>query len=516
MRRLTIVLLLLAGSAFGDELAQFERRADMNPDDAAAQFNWAVKAREAKKYPAALKAVKRVVALAPKDAVARELQGQLLFESGDEAGAVKALEACLELDPKRGGAWALLARLYGAREDKESLKKAAAAFESAAKLSPSNAKLVLNQGVIQSKLGDDKKALALFEKAAKMPGGEAPSARFLCQLYNLGGDNKKAEAACLKAALQEGASAETFYYLGFAQSRLGKKAEALKSFQRSVGINAAYAPALYSLGFASYEAGELGQALAHFQAAIKAKEGDYPEAQFNAAVVLGDLGRWPEAAEIYRGMLRKDPANADAKANLAYVVETGGEALLNQGKDSYEAGDFASAAKAWKLALELDPENATAKEFLGRVKKRTAQQDSAGAARKAAAKAVALRLKGEDEKVKKDGLAAFKAGNWSAAARLLDFYSRKHPKDAGVKASLYQAKSRLLSAKPAGGAPAKAASGEALKKQYFEGVDSYLEGNLPKAIGIWKKILAADPGHLDARRSLSQAEVELAALQKKK
>jgi hypothetical protein len=33
---------------------------------------------------------------------------------------------------------------------------------------------------------------------------------------------------------------------------------------------------------------------------------------------------------------------------------------------------------------------------------------------------------------------------------------------------------------------------------------------------VWKKILAADPGHLDAKRSLSQAEVELVALQKKK
>ena len=59
-------------------------------------------------------------------------------------------------------------------------------------------------------------------------------------------------------------------------------------------------------------------------------------------------------------------------------------------------------------------------------------------------------------------------------------------------------------------------SGDALKKQYFEGVDAYLEGDLPKAIGIWKKILAVEPGHLDAQRSLSQAEVELVALQKHK
>ncbi len=31
-------------------------------------------------------------------------------------------------------------------------------------------------------------------------------------------------------------------------------------------------------------------------AAIKAKQGDYPEAQYNAGVVLGDMGRWEEAA----------------------------------------------------------------------------------------------------------------------------------------------------------------------------------------------------------------------------
>lgn len=560
MRAMLMLLVFLMPGAglLADDLAQYERKADMNPDDPAAQFNYAIKAREAKNYKAALKAVNRVVALEPKDAQALELKGQLQLESGDASGARETFEKCVKLDARRGNAWALLAKLYASKDDKESLKKAAAAFESASKANPKNVKLVINQGVVVSKLGDDKKALSLFEKASKMEGGAAPASKYLCQLYNVSGENKKAEAACLAASQDPAASAETFYYLGFAQSRLGKKEAALKSFEKSVAANPEYAPALYSLGFTDYEAGKLAEALRHFQGAVEAKGGEYPEAQFNAAVVLGDLGRWTEAADIYRRMLKKDPKNEDASANLDYVVATGTEALLNQGKDAYESGEFETAAKAWKQALVLDSENATAKEFLARIKVKSAKQDSAGAARKAARKAVTAKLKSEDARVLKDGMAAFKAGKMGAAVRLLDFYVRKHSSDKAALQTLYKAKGQLrqqvddllsqagrkLVADDKAGAKAdlqqalvldpgnaranmmltqitgsqgsQKVSAEALKKNYFQGVDAYLDGDLPKAIGIWKKILESDPGHLDARRSLSQAEVELAALQKKK
>lgn len=560
MRRLLMAFALLSAAAAlrADEMSQFERKAEMNPNDASAQFNWAVKASEAKNYKAAIKAINRVVELSPKDAQALELKGQLLAQSGDDKGALAAWEKCVALDPKRSRAWANLAKLYAAKEDKESLKKAAAAFEAAAKGDPKNFKLLMNQGVISSKLGDDKKALALFEKASKMEGGAAASAKYLCQLYNVSGDNKKAEVACLAASADPKASAETFYYLGFAQSRLGKKEASLASFQKSVELNGSYAPALYSLGYSDYEAGRLPDALKHFQGAVDAKGGDYPEAQFNVAVVLGDLGRWTEAADIYRKILKKDSENQDAKANLDFVIETGTEALLNRGKDSYEAGEFETASKAWKQALELDPENSTAKEFLAKIKSKSAKQDSASAARKAVRKAVVSKLKSEDEKVLQGGLAAFKAGKLGQAVKLLDFYARKHPDSKAALQSLYKAKSQLsqqvddllqqagrslagadkpgakaliakalaldpgsarankMLAQVTGSEGTEKASAEQLKKQYFTGVDAYLDGDLPKAIGIWKKILEADPGHLDARRSLSQAEVELVALQKKK
>jgi tetratricopeptide (TPR) repeat protein len=509
-----LLLLLSCGGLRADDLSAFERKAEMNPSDPAAQFNWAVKAMQAKNYKAALKAAGRVTELEPKNAVAQELKGQILAETGDTDAALKSLNESVKLDPRRAGAWSLMARLYGAKDDKESLKKAAAAFENASKANPKNAKLVLNQGVILSKLGDDKKALLLFEKASKMEGGAAPAARYLCQLYNVQNANAKAEAACSLAVQDPAASAETWYYLGFAQSRLGKKSEAEKSFEKSVELNASFAPALYSLGYVDYEAGRLDSALKRFESAVEARKGNYPEAQFNVAVVLGDLGRWTQAAGIYRKILKKDSKNEDAQANLAFVVESGSEFFLNEGKDSYEGGDFDAASKAWKNALELDPDNAPAKEFLAKVKKSSAKSESASAARKQARQAVASKLKSEDEKVLKEGLAAAKNRQWAQAVKLLDFYSRKHPKDASARTALYKAKSELLQSKPS--APKAAVSAAALKKQYFDGVDSYLEGDLPKAIGIWKKILAADPGHLDARRSLSQAEVELAALQKKK
>ena len=207
----------------------------------------------------------------------------------------------------------------------------------------------------------------------------------------------------------------------------------------------------------------------------------------------------------------------------------------------------------------LDPGNQTALDFLKRVKsKTTAKQKSALAAKRLARKAVASRLKSEDEKILKQGLAAAKDGKLSQAVRLLDFYVRKNPGNKQAAQAFFKAKSELgqevedllqragrmlvdndkdgakqlidkalaldpdntrankMLAQVTGSQGVLEVSQDALKKSYFEGVDAYLDGDLPKAIGIWKKILAVDPGHLDAQRSLSQAEVELSALQKHK
>lgn len=553
-----IFIFLLSPGLKADDLDSYARTADMNPNDPGAQFNYAVKALQAKDFKDAEKAASKVVTLSPKDAQARQLLGEILGLEGDSEGAQKSLEACVQLDPHNSKAWSLLAKIYSGASDHATLEKAADAFAQAAKGDPQNVRLIVNQGLIFAKLGDSSKATLLFEKADGMPGGEALADRYLCQLYNMSGNQKKAAESCLKASQDPSAGGEVFYYLGFAQNSEGQKEAARQSFLKALDINPDYGPAQDSMGYLEYEAGHLEPALKYFQAAASSGSGDDAEAYFNVAVVLGDLGRWVDAAGIYRKLLKKDPQNKDAQANLDFVVRSGVEAFLNQGKDAYEGGNFDDAAKAWKQVLALDPENSTAKDFLSKVKVQNNQSQSAQAAQQAARSAAASTFKTEDAQVLRDGLKALDEGHLGAAVRLLDFYCRKHPEDGKALQNLYKAKSELgqqvgdlleqagrdLAANDKAGAKSLVhraltldpgssrantmlaqleghqdqaqANTEELKKRYFLGVDAYLDGNLPKAIEIWKKILAEDPGNLDARRSLSQAQLELAALEKKK
>ncbi len=556
---LGLLALFIAPAAFAKtQLESVEDQAEMNPDNPDAWFNFAGVALQMGKPDIAAKAVKKLVALAPKDALAWELKGQIHMAQGKEDEAVEAYHKAVDLNSKLASAWAQLAKLQAQKGDPDSLQGALKAFEMAYKSNPKDIKLLLNQGVIAGKLGDDKKALKIFEKAEGLPGGKELAARYLCQLYAKTGETKSAEKACEKASKSDKAGAETLYNLGYAQSRNGKKEQARKSYQKAVGIDGQFAPALYSLGLLEYEAGNLKKALEIFQTASASRQGDYPEAQYATAVVLGDLGDWKKAAGLYRDILKKDSDNEDAKANLAYVVESGSEALLNRGKDLYQEGQYDEAVAAWKGVLELDGSNKDAAEFLAKAKKKSVKSSAALAAKKDAKTQVASKLKSQDAKVLVDGRAALKKGDLAAAVRLLDFYVKKNPGDKKAASDFYKAKTqrnqqvdeylqvagrelvndnkakakevllKVLALDPAnqraekmmaqvtGSASQAKVSAEALKKQYFQGVDAYLDGDLAKAIGLWKGVLDKDANHLDARRSLSQAELELEALQKRK
>jgi tetratricopeptide (TPR) repeat protein len=537
------------------DLGKLERTAEANPKDPQAWFNVGVVAHMTKDLAKAEKALAKSVKLAPKDAEAWELYGTVLLEEKKSPEAGDAFGRALELDKKRLVAWQGSAQAAIAENNAEGWRKAAEAYGQAARLKPADGRLVLNQGVLLAKLGEDAKAAGLLEKAAGLKGGEAAS-RSLCILYNKAGDAKKAAAACGKAVQADDVNAETWYNLGFAKQRLGEGEAAKKAFEKALKADPNHAPSLYNLGFIDYEAGQADEALKRFQAAIKAKQGNYPEAEYNAGVVLGDLGRWEDAASLYRDLLKKDPGNEDAQANLDFVADAGGRALLDEGRDAYVKGDFDVARKAWQRALKLDPKNSEAASLLETVKAKDEKTKAAAAARQSVQKDVAKRLKAEDAKVRNQGLAALKAGKASEAARLLSFYLKKNPSDKEASKALFKAraisrqkidgllqdaaralvdgdkaKARQLAKQAAdmdpdntraqkllsqAGEEGPKPPAEQLRKDYYAGVELYLKGDLTGAVATWKKVLAADPGHLDSRRSLAQAELELTALKKRK
>ncbi|MFP4467037.1 MAG: tetratricopeptide repeat protein [Candidatus Goldiibacteriota bacterium] len=51
-----------------------------------------------------------------------------------------------------------------------------------------------------------------------------------------------------------------------------------------------------------------------------------------------------------------------------------------------------------------------------------------------------------------------------------------------------------------------------VKTLYYEGVDSYVNGEIENAIKIWKDVIRIDKGHIEAKRNISRAEKKLQAI----
>ncbi len=542
MLRGSFILLALLGAVpmCAATVEELEAKAELRPQDADLQFNIGVLAYQQKQLAKAEAALRRAEAMKPKDAETLELLGKVLQEEGRWEASLDVLRRCLQTDPQRPEAMLSLGVGLGRAGRPE---EAVVWLEKAAAHSPQDPEIQVDLGLLWMRQAKPDRALAAFERVRQLEPANAVALANLCQLYNQAGKPVLAQAACLAAlAHPSDKPANAHYNLGFAQLKLGQPQAAEKEFKLALDSDPGLASAHYNLGLLRYQAGDLAEAAAQFQSALMGRAGDYPEARYNLAVVLGDRGDWLNAAGEYKELLAKDPGDKDAKDNLAYVTDKGIQELLGQGTAAYLQGHYQDATAAWKKALALDPRNADAQGFLARAQEKLAagQGATAGAAN-------------NDAEVLTEAARAMSAGHLQAAVRLLGFYVRNHPGDADARRKLSLARAKLLAqaqdlldqadaartdgdsdgaaelAKRArvldpGNTRAKAflvAAGQAQAGQgapsqaaYYEGVKLYLKGDMAKARDAWKAVLEADPGNLDAKRSLDHVEAELAALQK--
>ncbi len=91
------------------------------------------------------------------------------------------------------------------------------------------------------------------------------------------------------------------------------------------------------------------EAIEHFKKALEVQS-DYLPATFNLAICLGDLGRYDEAEKILFDVIENDASILQSYDSLGFIY--------------YKKGDFKKARKQYKKILELDPNNAKAKNSL--------------------------------------------------------------------------------------------------------------------------------------------------------
>jgi tetratricopeptide (TPR) repeat protein len=139
---------------------------------------------------------------------------------------------------------------------------------------------------------------------------------------------------------------ETLGNLRFLQREYGPAAAA---YQRALTQAPAHAGLWLSLALTSRELKDFQTLQSSLGRALDLETGN-PQALKFLADELRDQGHCQDAAHIYGGLVQRDPSNIDVCLSLA--------------KCFFESGDLATTESTLRHVLEVDPENAAAREAL--------------------------------------------------------------------------------------------------------------------------------------------------------
>ena len=229
---------------------------------------------------------RRVLALAPDQAVALHRLGVLALQTDRLQEALERLDRAVTLDP---AAWRAQASLGQALTAAGRLEPALAAFRLASALNPACLEALMGAGAACRALGLVPEAAAAFSQAAALKPDHA----------------------------------EAHNNLGVALQDAGRLAEAVLAFQRALDHQDDYPIAHNNLGNALLLDGRTDQALAVLEAAVARWPG-FTDAWYNLGNAAFARCRFSAAADAFRRALVLDPAHLAARNNLGNVLQAQG------------------------------------------------------------------------------------------------------------------------------------------------------------------------------------------------
>jgi len=271
-------------------------------------------------------------------------RGLSLLVKGEWSEARAEFERCLALDPKHGASLlylGLIECLEGAPS------RARARLEAAVSLDPDLVNAWLLLGLMAESEEDFAAAQSCFVEAVRRkPEANLAHGR-LAFLALAGGDRD--EALPHLRAWVEGQLGETapLLHLSAALIELGNESEAAATLDRALALEPD-APALHRRrGDLCRRMGAKREAAKHYRVAL-ASEPEDVDTRVKYGLTLVALGDVEGAISALEEAVAKAPDRADAHYELGLLYYT-------------EAGDLAGALKEIEAALELDPEDATAR-----------------------------------------------------------------------------------------------------------------------------------------------------------
>lgn len=280
-------------------------------------------------FDKALKAIDGLEKKQPGKPIAPNLRGRTLLAKKDIAGARKAFEQAVSLDPGFIPAIASLAALDVADKNPERARKR---FEDVLAKTPNQPQALLALAELRAREGGKKEeVIELITKAITSNPTETTPRLLLVDLYLRSKEAKLALAAAQSAAAAIPDSAEIIDALGRAQLATGDTNQALSTFNKVVALQPSSPIPFMRLADANMVAKDKNGAAQSLRRALEVKP-DYLDAQLGLIRLAIDAKNYSEATAIARSVQKQRP-----KESIGYQFE----------------GDIAAAQKKFDLAADI-------------------------------------------------------------------------------------------------------------------------------------------------------------------
>ncbi len=275
-------------------------------------------------------------------------QAIVIAERGDEERALALTREILDqhqsFEPALKFQGALL-------EDMGHGPEAAASYEAALKLAPSDPELLLKVGIYQLETGHHAAAIGLFVRALKYSPRDRDTLFYLAQAYHLNGDNELALKTIQECLKVDPSNASVWQKYGELLCSSGDNQAALHWLLKAEQSDPTLDRIDFDLGVANYRSMDLDHALTYSTKAAQRRPNDLT-AQALVAAVDVKLGKWQDAEPIFRAILEVKSEDAPS--------------LLGLGQCELELKNYQQAADVLEQLLQEDPTQILAHFYLSR------------------------------------------------------------------------------------------------------------------------------------------------------
>lgn len=207
---------------------------------------------------------------------------------------------------------------------------------------------VLRDAMLAHRAGRHTAAEVGYRRVLRQDPRNAKALHFLGLLYFHRGEADAGIQSLSQSLAAEPLNARGWNALGGMYVALARRPEAMRAYSQATEIAPSGAEAWYNLGICLRDEGDFEGALTKLRTAID-REPDYFRAYEALAMLLYQLGRLPEAAELYGRWIERDPSSATARYMAA---ASSGKDVPPRAPDEYVRALFDESASSFDMRLE--------------------------------------------------------------------------------------------------------------------------------------------------------------------